>query len=66
MQNVLTKISDVSIKPDTNDKELLIRELKKFITGKLKENNDNIKVIGEIFRENTSKHYPVKKGKVLL
>ncbi len=60
MQNVSSKIADVSIKLSTADNDLLKDELKTFLSDTLKENNDNIKVIGKIFRENAIKHYPVR------
>ena len=60
MQNISSKILDTSIKIKTGDKNLLIPELKTYIAAKLKVNNENIKVIGQIFRENSAKHFHVQ------
>ncbi|RZK06554.1 MAG: hypothetical protein EOO46_15175 [Flavobacterium sp.] len=60
MQNIFSKIADVATKSSSDDKNLMIADLKQYISEKLKENNDNIKVIGEIFRENSTKHFPVR------
>jgi hypothetical protein len=60
MQNISSKFIDTSTKFYTGDKDLLIAELKTYISDKLKENNENIKVIGQVFRENSAKHFPVQ------
>ena len=60
MRNISTKIIDTSTKVYTGDKDLLIAELKAYISDKLKVNKENIKVIGQIFRENAAKHFPVR------
>ena len=60
MQNISTKIIDSSTKIYTGDKDFLITELKTYISDKLKENNENIKVIGQIFRENAVRHFPIR------
>jgi hypothetical protein len=60
MQNISAKIIDTSAKINTGDKDLLIPELKTYISDKLRVNNDNIKVIGQIFRDNSVKHFPVR------
>jgi hypothetical protein len=60
MQNIFSKIIDTSTKIYAGNKDLLIPELKTYISDKLKENNENIKVIGQIFRENSAKHFPVQ------
>ena len=60
MRNISTKLFDTSTKIYTGDKDLLIAELKAYISDKLKENNENIKVIGQVFRENAGKHFPVQ------
>jgi hypothetical protein len=59
MRNISAKIIDTSTKINASDKDLLIPELKTYISDKLKENNDNLKVIGQIFRDNSAKHFPV-------
>lgn len=60
MKNIPAKIVDCSTKFSSGDKDQLKGELKTFISDKLKENNNNFKVIEEIFRENAVKHYPIK------
>lgn len=60
MKNISEKIIETSIKIHAGDKDLLIAELKTYISDKLKENNNNIKVIGQIFRDNAAKHFPVR------
>ena len=60
MRNISDKIMDVSNKYLSADKDQLKIELKTFISGKLGENNENFKIIGQIFRKNVSKHYSIK------
>ena len=60
MRNVSDEIMTVSNKFLSADKEQLKIELKTFISGKLGENSENFKIIGQIFRKNISQHYAIK------
>lgn len=60
MRNVSAKIADISKALPSGDKDTLMAELKTLIKAKLQENNENIVVIGQMFRENASKHYSLK------
>ena len=60
MQNIMAKIKVTSVEIYAGDRESLIKELTRYIAENLDKNATNIKVIGQMFRENADKHFPIK------
>ncbi|MES2328581.1 MAG: hypothetical protein V4539_03195 [Bacteroidota bacterium] len=59
MRNILVEINKTSKAMVTGDNETTVAGLQKYISERLKENNENLKVIGKLFRDNADKGYPL-------
>jgi hypothetical protein len=60
MRNISTTIKESAKKTPENAPLRSEVDVKDFIDGKLRVNNENFKIISEIFRENSNKHYAIK------
>lgn len=60
MRNISVEINQTSKEMASGDKEATWAGLQKYISDRLKENNDNLKVIGKMFRDNADEGYPLK------